>query len=233
MIVGGFGLKAHNNKYHPIKVKCNQCEKVFKNAMALSSHKRFCKNHKITSIKKLAVEKQPVYCLTINEYHNFALASGIFVHNCHDCSITREFEVQRKTGIDAFEKIGVVASKYCEFKCMDLRNMLELGEKSFDAVVQLDVIEHLYTKEECNKLVEDMEKIARKLVVHTTPVDIIECENFNSDAYKKMSGFNDGYRFNLLQKHSIQLSKEYFLEKGYEVIVVGGNLKNFLAWKIL
>jgi len=39
-------------------------------------------NHKIVSIEHLD-EKIDVYCLTVdNEQHNFALASGVFVHNC-------------------------------------------------------------------------------------------------------------------------------------------------------
>jgi C1A family cysteine protease len=38
-------------------------------------------NHKIVNIKKLD-KKIDVYCLTVDKYHNFALESGVFVHNC-------------------------------------------------------------------------------------------------------------------------------------------------------
>lgn len=37
-------------------------------------------NHKIVSIKE--IEGDDVYCLTCQEFGNFALASGVFVHNC-------------------------------------------------------------------------------------------------------------------------------------------------------
>lgn len=39
------------------------------------------KNHKVFSIESIS-EKQDVYCLTVDNYHNFALKSGVFVHNC-------------------------------------------------------------------------------------------------------------------------------------------------------
>lgn len=35
----------------------------------------------VLSVVKLAV-RQDVYCLTVPKYHNFALAAGVFVHNC-------------------------------------------------------------------------------------------------------------------------------------------------------
>ena len=38
-------------------------------------------NHKVLLTKKLNY-KEDVYCLTVEKYHNFALSSGIFVHNC-------------------------------------------------------------------------------------------------------------------------------------------------------
>ncbi len=38
-------------------------------------------NHKIVSVERLE-KKIDVYCLTVEGYHNFALESGVFVHNC-------------------------------------------------------------------------------------------------------------------------------------------------------
>lgn len=38
-------------------------------------------NHKVLFVRKLNY-KEDVYCLTVEEHHNFALSSGIFVHNC-------------------------------------------------------------------------------------------------------------------------------------------------------
>jgi tRNA-splicing ligase RtcB len=49
--------------------------------------KKYPINHKVISTKIIDVEPTDVYCLTINNYHNFALASGVFVHNCGMCFI--------------------------------------------------------------------------------------------------------------------------------------------------
>jgi tRNA-splicing ligase RtcB len=43
-------------------------------------------NHKVLSIRRLD-KKENVYCLTVEKYHNFALSSGVFVHNCGMCSV--------------------------------------------------------------------------------------------------------------------------------------------------
>ena len=68
---------------------------------------------------------------------------------CHDCSITREFKIKNKTGVDAFDKISGEASKHCDFKCMDARDIgKNFSPKSFDVVCELDFIEHLETIDE-------------------------------------------------------------------------------------
>lgn len=50
-----------------------------------SSHHRLARpsfgNHKVVSAEALA-ERSDVYCLQVEKYHNFALAAGVFVHNC-------------------------------------------------------------------------------------------------------------------------------------------------------
>ena len=38
-------------------------------------------NHKVVAVRPLAI-REDVYCLTVPEYGNFALAAGVFVHNC-------------------------------------------------------------------------------------------------------------------------------------------------------
>lgn len=38
-------------------------------------------NHKVISVHPLEI-RADVYCLSVEEYHNFALAAGVFVHNC-------------------------------------------------------------------------------------------------------------------------------------------------------
>jgi hypothetical protein len=41
-------------------------------------------NHRVLSVTKVLVEGEPVYDLTVPDTHNFALASGVFVHNSKD-----------------------------------------------------------------------------------------------------------------------------------------------------
>lgn len=45
------------------------------------------KNHKVKAIKRIDLKKEiDVYCMTVPDTHNFALASGVFVHNCGMCA---------------------------------------------------------------------------------------------------------------------------------------------------
>lgn len=41
-------------------------------------------NHKVVSVEFLN-ETEDVYDLTVDDYHNFALTAGVFVHNCPNC----------------------------------------------------------------------------------------------------------------------------------------------------
>lgn len=47
-------------------------------------------NHKVKSIEVISVDNEPVYDITVDNTHNFALSSGVFVHNSHiaACIIT-------------------------------------------------------------------------------------------------------------------------------------------------
>lgn len=75
-------------------------------------------------------------------------------------------------GIDIYESAIKKAkrnSTHNSYKVIDLKKLTtEFMPKSFDAVVALDVIEHL-KKEAGEKLIKDMEKIAKKRVIIFTP----------------------------------------------------------------
>ena len=43
-------------------------------------------NHRVLSVKPVTAPAEPVYDLTVPGLENFALASGVFVHNSKDCS---------------------------------------------------------------------------------------------------------------------------------------------------
>lgn len=62
---------------------CDQCDVVAKNPSALQWHKRreHASNHKVILTERLS-ERCDVYCLQVEGHNNFALAAGVFVHNC-------------------------------------------------------------------------------------------------------------------------------------------------------
>lgn len=86
-----------------------------------------------------------------------------------------------------------------------LMNILDIGSKfkrkSFDAVVALDLIEHL-TKRDGIKLLKMMEKIARKKVVVLTPNGFIDQTGSDNSLQEHLSGWN---------------TKD-FKKRGYEVV---------------
>lgn len=61
---------------------CDICGAEVKSPIGLHNHRKNqhqC-NHKVVQVLPISVED--VYCLKVPEYHNFALKSGVFVHNC-------------------------------------------------------------------------------------------------------------------------------------------------------
>lgn len=66
-------IKEFTEKTKNIPLRSSDKKKIFK-----------FKNHKITNVNFLKLNTAiPVYDLTVEKYHNFAINSGIFVHNCH------------------------------------------------------------------------------------------------------------------------------------------------------
>ena len=49
------------------------------------------KNHKVVSVEPIST-REDVYCLTVPEYHNFALEAGVFVHNCGMMAVKTPFK---------------------------------------------------------------------------------------------------------------------------------------------
>lgn len=62
---------------------CSDCPEEAANPAALYWHKKreHGHNHKVIALEFL-VERSDAYCLNVEKYHNFAIASGVFVHNC-------------------------------------------------------------------------------------------------------------------------------------------------------
>ncbi|MCX6776433.1 MAG: class I SAM-dependent methyltransferase [Candidatus Micrarchaeota archaeon] len=92
-----------------------------------------------------------------------------------------------------------------EYFLMDIRK-LKFTPKSYDAVLALDLIEH-FTKKEGEKLLKEMERIARKRVIVYTP-----------NGFLKQADL-DGNKF---QIHKSGWTVSEMKKRGYRVIGVNG-----------
>jgi tRNA-splicing ligase RtcB len=72
---------------------CETCGEKVKSGIGLHNHRRWEHgyNHKVVSVEPLK-EREDVYCLTVPEYHNFALEAGVFVHNCGMMAVKTPFK---------------------------------------------------------------------------------------------------------------------------------------------
>ena len=88
----------------------------------------------------------------------------------------RRFKV---TGVDLYKPYLEKAKKTKVYKKVVLEDVrkLDFGDKSFDIVFCSQVIEHL-TKEEGERLIENLEKIAKKQVIITTTVGFFPYDPF-------------------------------------------------------
>lgn len=112
------------------------------------------------------------------------------------------------TGVDIFEpylKICKDKKKYSRLIKRDLSKGLPFENNSFDAVVCLQTIEHM-DKKAGLELLTKMEKIAKKIVIISTPVG--EC-------------LQDSYDNNLYQRHLSSWEPKDFQDKGYKVFGIG------------
>ena len=83
--VAGNGIRGaqYLAKFNTTERECGDCGAVEKNPAALRWHKKreHGYNHKVLLVESLD-ERADVYCLQVEEHHNFALSAGVFVHNC-------------------------------------------------------------------------------------------------------------------------------------------------------
>jgi len=108
------------------------------------------------------------------------------------------------TGIDIFKKSIIESRKkkiHNKYVLGDIRHLPRYFKpKSIDAVVALDVIEHL-DKKEALQLIRDMERIAKIKVILLTPNGFCHQDDYDSNPYQvhktgwsKMDLENLGYR---------------------------------------
>lgn len=90
------------------------------------------------------------------------------------------------TGVDIFKSYLDQCRKKGKYKRLiksDLRK-IKFRNKSFDAVVCLQTIEHL-NKKDGESLIKKIEKIAKKLIIITTPVGDCGQESYDDNKYQK------------------------------------------------
>ena len=131
---------------------------------------------------------------------------------CGKCSPIYRFsgKMNHTVGIDAFEPVIEESRKlkiHNEYKVMECKDIVnEFEENSFDCVCALDFIEHL-SKEDGLKLIDSMEKIARKKVIIFTPNGFLP------------QGVHNGNPF---QPHLSGWEVEEMKAMGYRIIGIGG-----------
>lgn len=107
-------------KFNTSPRACSDCSEEAANPAALRWHKKreHGYNHKVISVESLD-ERADVYCLQVEEHHNFALAAGVFVHNCGMAAVRTQLTAGDIEGRDlsvlreAIEReVPVSAGKY-------------------------------------------------------------------------------------------------------------------------
>ena len=101
--------------------------------------------------------------------------------------------VKHPVGIEAYRPAYEEAKRentHDELICGDVRSLSEhFKPGQFDACIALDVIEHL-TKEDGLKLIEQMEKIARRKIIFSTPSGFLPQHHFeHGDLQEHLSGW--------------------------------------------
>jgi tRNA-splicing ligase RtcB (3'-phosphate/5'-hydroxy nucleic acid ligase) len=70
-----------------------------KSPIGIHNHRKYEHgyNHKVVAVISLT-KREDVYCLSVPEYHNFALDAGVFVHNCGMAAVKMPFQSDRLDG---------------------------------------------------------------------------------------------------------------------------------------
>lgn len=127
---------------------------------------------------------------------------------CGYDSPLRHCNVPFSVGVELFDPYLEESKKkalHNEYIKADIRK-IELKPRCFDAVIALDVLEHL-TKEEGHTLIKKMETWARKKVIIATPNEYL---------------WQDGYHDNPLQEHRSGWSTEELRDIGFRVRGIDG-----------
>ncbi len=104
--------------------------------------------------------------------------------------VINRFKTFYGVGVDVFKPYLIKCkneSTHNEYLTCDIR-WLPFRKKSFDTVMCVEVLEHL-AKNDGLKLISEMEQIAKKMVVITTPSPSFEQEAFDKNPYQAHLSF--------------------------------------------
>ena len=128
---------------------------------------------------------------------------------CGNSSPLRFLSAMRLVGVDGYPPAIEEAQKqgtHDEFRLGDIKRLPDLFDaSSFDGCIALDVIEHL-PKEDGWRLLDNMERLARRCVIILTPNGFVPQHSKNGDLQEHLSGWE----------------AQEFRQRGYRVIGMGG-----------
>ena len=115
--------------------------------------------------------------------------------------------IGKSVGVDIFEPDLMKARKKGIYDSLILQDIRDISfpRKSFDVVLVNHVLEHLNKKQALN-LIDKIEKIAKKEVIISTPVGLIESPDFSENKY---------------QLHKSYFTPEDLERRGYKVVKFG------------
>jgi len=161
-------------------------------------------------IKKKLIKFQNTFFFFVLE-RNLADCSTVLDVGCGHSSPLGQLKGKFKSeGIEIYQKTLLQSKKnktHDKYTLGDIRNLSTIYKnKSFDACINIDVIEH-FTKKESLKLIKDMENIATKKVIILTPNGFLEQHAYDGNPH---------------QEHKSGWKKEDLEKLGYKVYGLRG-----------
>jgi len=131
---------------------------------------------------------------------------------CGKGAVTNDLKCKKLTGIEIFKPW---LEEYRGEKVFGDITKIEFPESSYDVILALDVLEHISLKE-AKKLIDKMEKWAKKKIIIYTPAE-----------FKLQSTLN-----NLYNQHRSLIPKDYLEKKGFKTKIIPPDM-NLLAIKTM
>lgn len=156
-------------------------------------------NHKVRSVKIIKLSRpEPVYDITVDKYHNFALSAGVFTHNCLVPTSGKTDDMYEDSGMIYRDLIQLSAY----FKCCRGNTMIPLldgTERRIDSFNKGDKL-HVYSND-TNKGITIESAVALGQTSTTNSISIIELDN--------------GEKLELTPNHKVMLKDGSYKESQY------------------